>query len=38
MSSDIPEEGIKAHLQMIVSRHMVAGNGTQDLWKDSLNL
>jgi hypothetical protein len=31
LSLDTPEEGS----QMVMSHHMVAGNWTQDLWKNS---
>ena len=34
--SDTPEESIRSHY--ILSHHVVAGNRTQDLWKQSVLL
>jgi hypothetical protein len=34
LSSDTPEEEHQIPLQMVVSYHVVAGNWTQDLWKN----
>jgi hypothetical protein len=35
LSSDTPEEGIGLPLQMILHHHVVAGNWTRDLCKNS---
>jgi hypothetical protein len=33
LSLGTPEEGIRSHLQVVVSHLAVVGNWTQDLWK-----